>query len=133
MFALSDTLQRRFAALKSTADFWALRHVQEGRESYWVRRRVAQAPSFSLDGGAMLTVRIAGVEAYAATSDIRVRLSRIDVNIAAGQRHCIPAVTEQHFSTASFSQAGSVDPAPRFNSVNSPPRRITLRRSASSW
>lgn len=70
MFALSDTLQRRFAALKSTADFWALRHVQEGRESYWVRRRVAQAPSFSLDGGAMLTVRIAGVEAYAATSDI---------------------------------------------------------------
>ena len=43
MFALSDTLQRRFAALKSTADFWSLRHVQESRESYWVRRRVAQA------------------------------------------------------------------------------------------
>lgn len=35
MFALSDTLQRRFAALKSTADFWSLRHVQESRESYW--------------------------------------------------------------------------------------------------
>ena len=68
MFALSDTLQRRFAALKSTADFWSLRHVQESRESYWVRRRVAQALSFVDDAGAMLTVRIAGVEAYAAQS-----------------------------------------------------------------
>ena len=70
MFALSDTLQRRFAGLKSTADFWSLRHVRESRESYWVRRRVAQAPSFVDDAGAMLTVRIAGVEAYAATSDL---------------------------------------------------------------
>jgi predicted Zn-dependent protease len=70
MFALSETLQRRFAALKSSADFWSLRHVYESRESYWVRRRVAQAPSFVDDAGAMLTVRIAGVEAYAATSDL---------------------------------------------------------------
>lgn len=70
MFALSDTLQRRFAALKSTADFCSLRYVQESRESYWVRRHVAQAPSFVDDGGAMLTVRIGGVEAYAATSDL---------------------------------------------------------------
>ena len=70
MFALSDTLKRRFAALKSTADYWSLRHVRESRESYWVRRRVAQAPSFVDDAGAMLTVRIAGVEAYAATSDL---------------------------------------------------------------
>lgn len=70
MFAFSETLQRRFAALKSTADFWSLRHVQESRESYWVRRHVAQAPSFADDGGAMLTARIAGVEAYAATSDL---------------------------------------------------------------
>ena len=70
MFALSETLQRRFVALKSTADFWSLRHVQERRESYWVRRHVAQAPSFADDGGAMLTARIAGVEAYAATSDL---------------------------------------------------------------
>lgn len=69
MFALSETLQRRFAALKTTADFHSLRHVQERRESYWVRRRVAQAPSFVVDAGAMLSVRIAGVEAYAATSD----------------------------------------------------------------
>ena len=70
MFAFSDTLQRRFAALKSTADFWSLRYVQECQESYWVRRRVAQAPSFDDDAGAMLSVRIAGVEAYAATSDL---------------------------------------------------------------
>lgn len=70
MFALSDTLQRRFAALKSSADFWSLRHVQERRESYWVRRRVAQAPSFATDSGAMLSVRVAGAEAYAATSDL---------------------------------------------------------------
>lgn len=70
MFALSDTLQRRFAALKSRADFWSLRYVQESRASYSVRRHVAQAPSFVDDGGAMLTVRIAGVEAYAASSDL---------------------------------------------------------------
>lgn len=70
MFALSDTLQRRFAALQSTADFWSLRHVHESRASYSVRRHVAQAPSFVDDSGAMLTVRIGGVEAYAATSDL---------------------------------------------------------------
>lgn len=70
MFALSDTLQRRFAALQSTADFWSLRHVHETRASYSVRRQVAQAPSFVDDSGAMLTVRIGGVEAYAATSDL---------------------------------------------------------------
>lgn len=70
MFALSDTLKRRFAALKSTADYWSLRHLHETRTSYSVRRHVAQAPSFVDDSGAMLTVRIGGVEAYAATSDI---------------------------------------------------------------
>ncbi|TBV07649.1 TldD/PmbA family protein [Phytopseudomonas dryadis] len=70
MFAFSETLQRRFAALQSTADFWSLRHVRETTEHYWVRRHVAQAPSFGDDAGAMLGVRIAGVEAYAATSDL---------------------------------------------------------------
>lgn len=70
MFAFSDTLQRRFAALHSTADFWSLRHVQETTERYRVRRNVALAPAFSDDTGAMLSVRIAGVEAYAATSDL---------------------------------------------------------------
>jgi predicted Zn-dependent protease len=70
MFALSGTLQRRFAALKSHADFWSLRYVQENRASYSVRRHVAQAPSLVGDAGAMLTVRIGGVEAYAATSDL---------------------------------------------------------------
>ncbi|TBU91594.1 TldD/PmbA family protein [Phytopseudomonas dryadis] len=70
MFAFSETLQRRFAALQSTADFWSLRHVRETTEHYWVRRHVAQAPSFGDDAGAMLSVRIAGVEAYAATSDL---------------------------------------------------------------
>ncbi len=70
MFAFSEVLERRFAALQCSADFWSLRHVRESRASYWVRRRVAQAPSFLDDGGAMLSVRIAGVEAYAATSDL---------------------------------------------------------------
>ncbi|WAJ36803.1 TldD/PmbA family protein [Pseudomonas sp. GOM7] len=70
MFAFSETLQRRFAALHATADFWSLRHVQERRQSYWVRRHVAQAPSFVDDGGAMLTARVGGIEAYAATSDL---------------------------------------------------------------
>lgn len=70
MFAFSDTLQRRFAGLQSTADFWSLRYVRESQEAYRVRRHVAQAPSFSDDAGAMLSVRIGGVEAYAATSDL---------------------------------------------------------------
>lgn len=35
-----------------------------------MRRNVALAPSFTDDAGAMLSVRIAGVEAYAATSDL---------------------------------------------------------------
>ncbi|MCQ4317983.1 TldD/PmbA family protein [Stutzerimonas zhaodongensis] len=70
MFTFSETLQRRFAALHSTADFWSLRHIRETTERYWVRRNVALAPSFTDDAGAMLSVRIAGVEAYAATSDL---------------------------------------------------------------
>lgn len=70
MFASSATLLRRFAALHSTADFWSLRHVQETTERYRVRRNVSLAPSFSDDAGAMLSVRLAGVEAYAATSDL---------------------------------------------------------------
>ncbi|WP_416637199.1 TldD/PmbA family protein [Pseudomonas sp. OHS18] len=70
MFAFSETLERHFAALHCTADFWSLRHVRETTERYWVRRNVARAPSFADDAGAMLSVRVAGVEAYAATSDL---------------------------------------------------------------
>lgn len=70
MFESASELSRRFAALRSSADFWSLRHVRESSEHYRVRRNVALPPAFGEDCGAMLTVRIAGVEAYAATSDL---------------------------------------------------------------
>lgn len=70
MFESASALQRHFAALRSTADFWSLRHVREVRAQYRVRRNVPLPPTFGENNGAMLTVRIAGVEAYAATSDL---------------------------------------------------------------
>lgn len=70
MFESASELSRRFAALRGSADFWSLRHVRELSEHYRVRRNVALPPTFAEDRGAMLTARIAGVEAYAATSDL---------------------------------------------------------------
>ncbi len=70
MFDSSALLRQRFAGLRSTADVFSLRHVQQSLQSLSVRRNVAEPPFFSQDQGAMLTVRIQGVEAYAATADL---------------------------------------------------------------
>ncbi|WP_200626355.1 TldD/PmbA family protein [Pseudomonas sp. LAM2023] len=70
MFDSSALLRQRFAALRSTADLFSLRHVKQSHQALSVRRNVAEPPLFSQDEGAMLTVRINGVEAYAATADL---------------------------------------------------------------
>lgn len=70
MFDSSALLCQRFAALRSTAELFSLRHVKQSHQSLSVRRNVAEPPFFSQDEGAMLTVRLNGVEAYAATADL---------------------------------------------------------------
>ena len=70
MFDSSTLLRQRFAALRSTAELFSLRHVKQSHQSLSVRRNVAEPPFFSQDEGAMLTVRVNGVDAYAATADL---------------------------------------------------------------
>ncbi|PRA60672.1 peptidase C69 [Pseudomonas sp. MYb187] len=70
MFELTALLRQRFAALRSTAEFFSLRHVQQSQQHLSVRKNVAEPPFFSRDEGAMLTVRVNGVETYAATADL---------------------------------------------------------------
>ena len=70
MFDSSALLRQRFAALRSTAELFSLRHVKQSHQALSVRRNVAEPPLFSQDEGAMLTARVNGVEAYAATADL---------------------------------------------------------------
>ncbi|MGC3664040.1 PmbA/TldA family metallopeptidase, partial [Pseudomonas aeruginosa] len=65
-----DPLKHRFAALRSRAEFHSLRFVQRSGEYLSVRRNVSEPPHISQDRGAMLCVRLNGVEAYAATNDL---------------------------------------------------------------
>lgn len=73
MFDFSAQLKQRFAALRSHAEFFSLRYVRQTSQHLSVRKNVAEPPHLSSDEGAMLTVRINGVEAYAATSDLSQR------------------------------------------------------------
>ncbi|MBF8744323.1 MULTISPECIES: TldD/PmbA family protein [Pseudomonas putida group] len=70
MFDSGALLRQRFNALRSKAEVFSLRHVKQSHQALCVRRNVAEPPSFSQDEGAMLTVRVDGVEAYAATADL---------------------------------------------------------------
>ena len=70
MFDLHPRLKQRFAALRTGAEFFSLRYVQESGQHLSVRKNVAEPPSLNRDEGAMLTVRVNGVEAYAATNDL---------------------------------------------------------------
>ncbi len=70
MFEHHATLKRHFSALRTTAEFFSLRYVRESGQYLSVRKNVAEPPSLSHDEGAMLTVRVNGVEAYAATNDM---------------------------------------------------------------
>jgi predicted Zn-dependent protease len=73
MFDFSAQLKQRFAALQSSAQFFSLRYVKQTSQHLSVRKNVAAPPHMSIDEGAMLTVRINGVETYAATNDISQR------------------------------------------------------------
>jgi len=70
MFDFHPQLKQRFAALHTRAEFFSLRYVRESGQYLSVRKNVAEPPSFGHDQGAMLTVRLKGVEAYAATNDL---------------------------------------------------------------
>lgn len=70
MFDFYPQLKQRFAALRTRAEFFSLRYVRESGQYLSVRKSVAEPPSFSHDQGAMLTVRLRGIEAYAATNDL---------------------------------------------------------------
>ncbi|MEJ3644999.1 TldD/PmbA family protein [Pseudomonas bubulae] len=70
MFDFYPRLKQRFAALRTRAEFFSLRYVRESGQYLSVRKNVAEPPSFSHDQGAMLTVRLRGIEAYAATNDL---------------------------------------------------------------
>jgi len=59
-----------FGKLRSDADFWSLRVVDERAECYAVRKNVGQPPTLVSDRGAMLTAYAAGGCGYAATSDL---------------------------------------------------------------
>ncbi|WP_297834541.1 TldD/PmbA family protein [Pseudomonas sp.] len=73
MFDFSAQLKQRFAVLRSTAQFFSLRYVRQTSQHLSVRKNVAEPPHLSTDEGAMLTVRVNGVEAYAATNDLSQR------------------------------------------------------------
>ena len=70
MFDFHPQLKQRFAALRTGAEFFSLRYVRESGQYLSVRKNVAEPPHLSHDEGAMLTVRVNGVETYAATHDI---------------------------------------------------------------
>jgi predicted Zn-dependent protease len=66
---MPDRLEQGFRKLKSRADFWSLRHVEETREQFAVRQDIVEPPAFSTDRGAMLTAVCGGGHGYCATSD----------------------------------------------------------------
>ena len=70
MFDFHPQLKQRFAALRTGAEFFSLRYVRESGQYLSVRKNVAEPPHLSRDEGAMLTARVNGVEAYAATNDL---------------------------------------------------------------
>lgn len=70
MFDFHAILKQRFAALRSDASFFSVRHVKRSHQHLSVRRNVAQPLSLGQDEGAMVTVRLNGVETYAATHDL---------------------------------------------------------------
>src|SRR3546814_19481135 len=70
MFDVHPQLTQRFAALRTGAEFFSLRYVRESGQHLSVRKNIAEPPSLGRDAGALLTVRVDGVEAYAATNDL---------------------------------------------------------------
>ncbi|MBD8481116.1 TldD/PmbA family protein [Pseudomonas coleopterorum] len=105
MFDSTALLQRRFAALRTRAEFFSLRHVRQSSQHLAVRKNIAEPPSLSLDEGVMITVRVKGVEAYAATGDLSVRglqqaLERAEQQAGAIAAHALLDLQQHPVSSA---------------------------------
>ena len=105
MFDLCAQLSQRFAALQSRAQFFSLRYVRQTSQHLCVRKNVAEPPHLSSDEGAMLTVRLNGVETYAATRDISRRglqaaLERAEEQARRLAPHALLDLSDQAVATA---------------------------------
>ena len=118
MFDSSALLRQRFAALRSTAELFSLRHVKQSHQALSVRRNVAEPPFFSQDEGAMLTVRVNGVEAYAATADLsqaglQRALEQAEALARQIARHSLLDLREQAVTSAHHDQLRPTRTQPR--------------------
>ncbi|ROQ48047.1 TldD/PmbA family protein [Pseudomonas putida] len=105
MFDFTAPLRQRFAGLNSGAEFFSLRYVQEAHQHLSVRKNIAEPPSLTRDQGAMLTVRVNGVEAYAATADLsqaglQRALDQAEALARQIARHALLDLREQPVSSA---------------------------------
>ncbi|AZF02375.1 TldD family protein [Pseudomonas orientalis] len=104
MFEHHATLKKHFSALRTNAQFFSLRYVRESGRYLSVRKNVAEPPHLSHDEGAMLTVRLNGVEAYAATNDIslaglQAALERAEQQARQIKPHALLDLREQSVSS----------------------------------
>jgi len=107
MFDFTASLRQRFAALSTGAEFFSLRYVRQSRQYLSVRKNIAEPPSLSLDEGVMLTVRVNGVEAYAATPDLSLQglqqaLSRAEHQARAIKPHALLDLSTQAVAQGRF-------------------------------
>ncbi len=105
MFDFSAQLKQRFTALQSRAQFFSLRYVRQTSQHLCVRKNVAEPPHLSTDEGAMLTVRLNGVEAYAATRDLSQRglqaaLEQAEAHARRLAPHALLNLSDQPVATA---------------------------------
>ncbi|WP_282349920.1 TldD/PmbA family protein [Pseudomonas sp. PS01301] len=107
MFDSTALLQRRFAALRTHAEFFSLRHVRQSSQHLAVRKNIAEPPSLSSDEGVMITVRVNGVEAYAATGNLsqtglQQALERAESQARGISAHALLDLREQPVADARF-------------------------------
>nr|WP_314572483.1 TldD/PmbA family protein [uncultured Pseudomonas sp.] len=107
MFDSTALLQRRFAALRTYAEFFSLRHVRQSSQHLAVRKNIAEPPSLSSDEGVMITVRVNGVEAYAATGNLsqtglQQALERAESQARGISPHALLDLREQPVADARF-------------------------------
>jgi len=107
MFDSTALLQRRFVALRTHAEFFSLRHVRQSSQHLAVRKNIAEPPSLSSDEGVMITVRVNGVEAYAATGNLsqtglQQALERAESQARGISPHALLDLREQPVADARF-------------------------------
>ncbi|WP_175653904.1 TldD/PmbA family protein [Pseudomonas sp. Marseille-P9899] len=105
MFDFTAPLRQRFASLRCGGEFFSLRYVQQSQQHLSVRKNIAEPPSLGRDEGAMLTVRVSGVEAYAATADLsqaglQQALDRAEALARQTAAHALLDLRDQSIATA---------------------------------